>query len=857
LGDHVHQEILPNGLSVLAREVHVAPVAEIQVWARVGSADEDTSEAGLAHFHEHMLFKGTEQRGVGEVAGQVEGAGGRINAYTSFDVTCYHATLPSDAWRLGLEVLADAAQHSVFDPQEVAREIDVVLEEIRRGEDDPHSVLSDALFAETYQVHPYRAPILGTRESVASFSRERLRAFYRRWYTPANLVVVAAGDFDTQELLEHVGKAFPEHGPARPERRRPQEPRQTQLRTRVVGRPFERACLDLSWVSVPFADPDAALFDLLAFVLGEGDSSRLVRRVREERGLADRIDASSYTPLDAGLFGASADADPERVLAVMAAVVQETETLRREAVSPEELEKARANFLAMRSWERESVSGIARKLGSFHLVAGDFRAEEAYLERIRTATPEDLLRVAARSLAPERLTAALVCPEGLTETLAGGKIAEAVERGVAAAARTFLPPKRRRRPAPAQIWEYGLAGGARLFVLPRREVPVVAVRAALLGGQLAEVEPSAGISSFLASMWMRGSRAHSGAEFARRVEALAADVDGFSGRNSLGTTLDATTDRFEPVLDLFADALLRPAFATEEIERERRETQAALARRADRPAARVFDLFSRTLWERHPYRHPLPGLSENVARFDREALAAHQRRLVTAGNLTLSIVGDVDPDEAAAAVARRLTGLPEGPGLEAALPEWEPAPEQARRVEEVKDRAQAHLVLGFRGLTVEDPDREALEVLAQLLGGQGGRLFLELRDRRGLAYTVSAVNVEGIAPGFFAVYMGTAPDKLEAAQDGIRSELEKVLETAPREAELARARRYLVGNAAIDQQRSGSRALHMALDARYGLGPDAEDRTVERIRSVTADDILRVAQRVLDLDRATLAIIHP
>ena len=855
MGNRVHQEILPNGLGVLAREVHVAPVAEIQVWARVGSADEGVSEAGLAHFHEHMLFKGTDRRGVGEVAGQVEGAGGHINAFTSFDVTCYHATLPSDAWPLGLEVLADAAQHSVFDPEEVSREIDVVLEEIRRSEDDPHSVLSDALFAEAYRVHPYRAPILGSRESVASISRERLQAFYRRWYTPDNLVVVAAGDFDTAELLKQVRAAFASPGGTRPERTRAPEPPQTALRTCVVGRPFERACLDLSWASVGLGHPDAAFLDLLAFVLGEGDSSRLVRRVREEQGLADRIDASSYTPLDAGLFGASADADPAQVLDVVAAVVQETETLRREAIREEELAKARANFLAMRSWERESVSGIARKLGSFHLVAGDYRAEEAYLERVRTATPEDLLRVAARYLAPERLTAAVVCSQKDAESLGDAGLAKAVERGVVAAARVFQAPARNRRPEP--IREYALRDGARLFVLPRREVPVVAVRAALLGGQLAETEQTAGLSSFLASMWVRGSRAYSAADFASRVEALAADVDGFSGRNSVGLTLDATADRFEAVLDLFAAALLQPTFAAEEIERERRETQAALTRRADRPAAHVFELFSRAHWERHPYRHPLPGLPENVARFDPEALGALQRQLVTAGNLTLAVVGDVDPDAAAAAVARRLGELPKGPGLEASLPELEAAPQRARFVEETKDRAQAHLVLGFRGLTVQDPDREALEVLAQLLGGQGGRLFLELRDRRGLAYTVSAVNVEGIAPGLFAVYMGTAPEKLEAALDGIRSELQRVLESAPREAELARARRYLVGSNAIDQQRSSSRALHMALDARYGLGPDAEERAIERIRRVSAEDVLRVAQRVLDLDCATLAVIHP
>jgi len=173
-------EQLPNGLTVLLHETDTAPVAEFQLWARAGSADERDDERGLAHFHEHMLFKGTERRGLGEIAGEVEGAGGRINAYTSHDVTVYHATTPADAFATGIDVLCDAVLHSIFDPDEIAREIDVVLEEIRRSDDSPGSVLSNAVFDAAYSEHPYRHPILGTRESVAAFDRARVRGFYER-----------------------------------------------------------------------------------------------------------------------------------------------------------------------------------------------------------------------------------------------------------------------------------------------------------------------------------------------------------------------------------------------------------------------------------------------------------------------------------------------------------------------------------------------------------------------------------------------------------------------------------------------------------------------------------------------------
>jgi zinc protease len=223
----------------------------------------------------------------------------------------------------------------------------------------------------------------------------------------------------------------------------------------------------------------------------------------------------------------------------------------------------------------------------------------------------------------------------------------------------------------------------------------------------------------------------------------------------------------------------------------------------------------------------------------------------------VAVVGDVDPDEAAAAVARRLGALA-APLVEPfEPPPEEPAPSERRETDLRKERSQAHLVIGFRGLALRDPDREALEVLTQVLSGQGGRLFLELRDRRSLAYSVSALNVEGVAPGLFAVYIATSPDKLGEAERGMREQLERLLEEAPSDAELERARLYLVGNFAIDQQRAATRASHVALDAIYGLGPDFDRRYAERVAAVTRDDLLRVARRLVRLDAATIATIRP
>ena len=387
-------------------------------------------------------------------------------------------------------------------------------------------------------------------------------------------------------------------------------------------------------------------------------------------------------------------------------------------------------------------------------------------------------------------------------------------------------------------------------------MPIAAVRLACPGGLLTESEETSGITRFLSAMWTRGTESYSSAEFARRTEGLAAEIDGFSGRNSIGITLDSLSETLEPAFDLFAEALLAPRLDPEEIERERRETIAAIDRRTDRLGQLAFQLFAKTEFEDHPYRLTVLGERESIERIDADVLAAHSRQLLRADRASIAVVGDVDPEKIGRVIADRLGALPSG-GDAFDLP---PAAVRGVGVREsslIKDRSQSHLVVGFRGLTLEDPDRHTLELISQMLAGQGGRLFLELRDRQSLAYTVSASNIEGLAPGYFSLYIATAPDKMKRARAGMFEEIDRLLSERPDPEELARAIRFGTGSFAIDSQRSHGRAAHIALDSIYGLGPDHTESYPSEIAKITPDDVLRVAQRVFRKDACTIAAVHP
>src|SRR3989304_4788456 len=207
-GRKITRTVLDNGLTVIAEEDKSAPVVALQIWVRVGSADEKEGEYGLAHVFEHMLFKGTEKRGVGRIASETEAAGGNINAYTSFDTTVYHITLPSRNFDIALDIMSDAIQNSSFDPNELKKELEVVIEEISMGEERPERKLYKTVFDVSYTTHPYRRPVIGTEESVNKFTREQILEFFKKWYIPNNMTLVIAGDVDAEKAVELAGKSF-------------------------------------------------------------------------------------------------------------------------------------------------------------------------------------------------------------------------------------------------------------------------------------------------------------------------------------------------------------------------------------------------------------------------------------------------------------------------------------------------------------------------------------------------------------------------------------------------------------------------------------------------------------------------
>jgi zinc protease len=412
----VFETTLDNGLRVLLLEEPKAPVVTFHVWYRVGSRNEQPGRTGLAHFLEHMMFKGTPQVGAQAFSQVIRKNGGRDNAFTSQDYTGYFVTIAADRIHLPLELEPDRMVNLLLEPDEIERERNVVMEERRlRTDDDPTSSLWEKVQAATFTIHPYRNPVIGWMEDIQRLNREDLQAFYKMYYAPNNAVVVVVGDFKRAELLPRIRKAFGAipRGPEPPPVRIVEPPQTGERRVTLTREDAKLPFIMVVYRTPNLTDADSYPLEVLEVILAGGKSARLHRNVVYEKQLA----------LGAGAHYARVSADPEafalyasslpgkNVEHLEQALYAEVERLKTELVSPRELEKAKNQIEAAFIFSQDSVFSLARQLASYEIVAG-WRHWKAYLPGIRAVTAEDVQRVAKKYLTTGNRTVGILIPGG-------------------------------------------------------------------------------------------------------------------------------------------------------------------------------------------------------------------------------------------------------------------------------------------------------------------------------------------------------------------------------------------------------------------------------------------------------------
>ena len=848
LAPYLHKTTLDNGLTVIVKELPGTRVATVQIWVKAGSVYENADEAGITHFIEHMIFKGTETRGPGELAGAIEGVGGRVNAYTSYENTVYHATLSAVHWEMAFEVLADAVMHSVFDPFELEREKKVVLEEMSMRYDRPNIRLFHDLMATAYSRHPYRLPVIGNEESINNFSYDKVRKYIDKHYYPQNLTVVVAGDVKAKDVIARVKvlmgsqpRGDNETAPL------PAEPVQDESRFFTIKADIMQPQMAIAIPISKFDSPDTPALDVLAQIAGHGETSRLYRSLRDEKQLVYGINASAFTPTDPGMLEITAVLEGSHLLQAFEATLNELFKFKYFSVTNDELKRAKHSLESDFVFNLERVEGQARVLGSFEMMSGDPR-EDDYLEKIRAVTHDDIKRVAQKYFTEKAINVGFLMETNTTFEPGREDIEAIIARAEDAAihgdseamlANTYL----------SRVHRFELENGITLLVREDDTVPTVGIRAVFPGGLRAETPVTNGVFSYISDLLPKGTRNMTANEIAEAVADMAGGITGFSGKNTFGIKADFLARFFPDGLVLVRDIIREPAFDPREAEKIRPELLAQLKQQEDSLTSFAFQEYNRILFDGHPYGLNSIGSADVIKSFTPIALKEIYQQHARPDHLVLAISGDVKAEETKDIVVRLFgdwqarKASAEQEIEEGILP---PPLLTKGKIQEVsRDKEQVHLVIGFLGATLKDKDRFALEILDTIMSGQSGRLFAELRDKQSLAYSLSSISFFGLDTGTFGIYIGTSPEKKEQAIKSVWHELKTMREEKVGEEELLRAKNILISQYELALQTHSSQALELGLNEMYDLGQDFGNTYIQAIQEIDATHVLQVARKYI------------
>lgn len=835
--DSPERLVLSNGLTVLLKRDASSAIASVQAWVKSGSIHEGAQlGAGLSHFLEHMLFKGTARRAGREISATVQALGGYINAYTAFDRTVYYIDLPAEHTAAAVDILADVILHSTLPADEVARERDVILREIEMGQDDPDHRLGETLFATAFREHPYRHPIIGYRDVFAAVTRDDLLAYYQARYVPNNLVLVVVGAFDSAAIRtvieQHFGAAPRARlGPVH----LPDEPLQLAPRAQHLFEDVQLARAALAWPIPGLTHPDAPALDLLATILGYGDSSILWQAIREKARLVHTIDAHAWNPGSGGLFCVSFTCDANRREAATAAIQREFRRQAMRGFSPRLVAKALRQAVVGEINTRKTMAGQAARLGLAEVVVGDLDYSRTYFERLRSLTSGDLRRVLQTYLLPERLTAVSINSAGAAPVACG----RSDEGG----------------PSIPDFEEAGLTNGARLLLQRDPRLPNLHLRLLFLGGPLYEAPGRRGATELLATMLTKDTKRRTAAEVARLIEEVGGSFGPFSGNNSFGLALEVLPADLDRALDLLADAVLAPAFAPATFATERDAQLAELQEDADDVVTFGRKQLRRLFFGDHPFAVDVHGDEASLKALAPADLATLYRRLVVSGNVVLAVAGDFLSRKLAPKFKRFLTRIPRGTLAPAAAGFAGPA--AIGDFVETQPRQQAVVFQAFPGPGLLAPDYYVSEVADELFSGMSSRLFERVRDEKGMAYFVRSARVVGLRTAMFCFLAGTSPEHPAEVLAEIGAEIARVQAGGVEGDELSRCQTRLKAARRMSLQTNAARAMQAGLNALYGLPVNDWKEYDAHIGAVTVADLQRLAQTCFQPTRRTQLVVRP
>ncbi|MBD2015036.1 insulinase family protein [Microcoleus sp. FACHB-53] len=863
LTQDVRKTVLDNGLTVLTKEVHTAPVVTVQVWYKIGSRDEASGVNGIAHQLEHMMFKGTKERPI-QFGRLFSALGSSSNAFTSYDQTAYFGTVEREKLKALLVLEADRMQNSLIEPQQLEKEKRVVISELQGYENSPSYRLSRAVMRAAFPNQPYGLPVGGTKADVQKFTVEQVRDYYRKYYSPGNATLIIVGDFQTEPTLAAVKQTFgkvPGNSSANLDQTTSISPIQkpkSNSQKPIVLREEGSASFMQEVYPLPAANhPDVPALDVMDYILTGGRNSRLTQALVES-GIASDLSGGAVNLIGAGWYELMATAAPGQKLEKIDQVLaSELAQLRDKGVTEEELKRAKTQLTANVILENRDITSQAMQLGYDELSGGDYRYTDRYLAAVQKVSVAQVQRVAQTYLTPENRTVGFFEPTQLDEqanqgSADAGKTSENFSDGSPvdpSEVAKYLPAVDSSATPTTQALpeEIRLTNGMRVLLLPDRSTPTVTLSGYMGAGTEFDSQAKAGLASLTADNVMNGTKSRDALEIAKVLEDRGASLGFGANREGVNIEGDSLAADLPILIQSFADVVQNATFPPEQLELTRQQMLTALKVKLDTPSQVALRTFQQTVYpENHPF-HAFPT-EESLKGITREDVVDFYQKHYRPDTTVLSLVGNFDPAQLRSLLETQLSSWQDSGQSPVANYPQVPLPKTRVELNPVlPGKTQSVTLLGYRGIDRQDPRYYAALVLNQIVGGDtlSSRLGTEIRDRQGLTYGIYSYFQAGLHQGPFLIQMQTAPEDAQKAIASIIVLLQQIQEKGVTPSEVAAAKRSIASEYPVGLADPSSLAQTILNNEVYGLGSSELRNFVSKIESVTVEQVNQAAKELL------------
>jgi zinc protease len=829
-----------NNLKTLFLHLPNTKATSIQVWFRAGSALENSDNQGIAHFLEHMFFKGTSKRPNNGLAKEVDAFGGEFNAFTSFDYTCYYINAPMAHFVQSTDILIDMVSNPQFLESDLPAEREVVQEEYKRSQDNPSQYNFQLIQQHSFPTG-YRHPILGTSEHIAKFSIKQLKEFRNEFYSLANALVVVAGDLSNPKLKEELKATISKHKIPNGKKSIFPEFKLQHEHTLPIWphhKKVKQATITLAFQAPAMEDTSAVGEDLALSCLGHGETSLLYQRLVKKSSICSHISASTSYFNHGGIHFIRLILPENHIAKAFTELQKCLDESLKNGFTHHELNKIKNQYIASKVYEYESIESLAFSYGHSFAQSGDIESEKKFIEKIKSTELDSV-----NSSLPIALAKECYIHIQLPEDVHSKSILNDAKKLHGYFSR--LKNKKISAPHVSAInnvqWSdpnlkvQEIVPGISFIYRQNTQAPTFSIHAYIKGGLGDENAKSAGIHYLLGKNLTSGYANKPYLSLKKDLDFKSASLNGFSGKNAYGLMMHGLTEHMTELLQHFFGCLLTPTIDEKILKFEKELVFRAIKNQTEDPAKKLFSDFNKTYFQNFSYANDVHGTKESIRSINRKKLLKLHETHTKKDEMVICFSGDCDFSTIVHQVQEALLNLKARKSRQ--FKRFAPKVKKDITKFIPLDREQTHLFYALPSTELNTREEIYLKILTAHLSGQSSELFLEMRDRQGLCYAVSPVHQNALQAGFWGIYMATSNAKLPQAVSAIQGLIKKLGDKGLTQNELDKTKSMLAGHKVLNLQTNDDYNSHYGIPALHGLGVEFEMDREHKIQNCNLNDL--------------------